>query len=263
LSNSGVELLDHVVWNALTTHHAGFALGDELGRRYPSEMSPLAGVREPSEEAFASLARVTAAGDFVALFFAEAPATPPGWKRLREVPLVQMVWEGGGKRKVPVRLRLVETRRSLRAGSPLGVASLRSGAASVGMTEWEKVEALGREDVEEMLVLTELTKPGPFSRRTIEFGQYFGIRHEGRLVAMAGERLRVPGFTEVSAVCTHPEFTGRGYARAVMAKVMQGIVGRGECPFLHAAEENARAIGVYEELGFRVRWTGTVVVLGR
>jgi predicted GNAT family acetyltransferase len=105
----------------------------------------------------------------------------------------------------------------------------------------------------EMLGLTALTKPGPFDKRTHELGRYVGIFREGKLVAMAGERLKVPGFTEVSAVCTHPEHAGRGYARVLMTEVMQGIWKRGEVPFLHVREDNAAAIKLYERLGFRKR----------
>lgn len=110
---------------------------------------------------------------------------------------------------------------------------------------------LGPDDVPEMLDLTRRTKPGPFEPRTIEMGRYAGIRVDGRLVAMAGERMHPPGFTEVSAVCTDPEFTGRGFARRAMGVIGAGILGRGETPFLHVAVGNpARAL--YERLGFVV-----------
>ncbi|PYX89790.1 MAG: hypothetical protein DMG68_03950, partial [Acidobacteria bacterium] len=105
----------------------------------------------------------------------------------------------------------------------------------------------------EMLGLTQLTKPGPFGQRTRELGSYLGIRKNGVLVAMAGERLRVPGHTEVSAVCTHPDHLGRGYAASLMRAVMQRIRDRGETPFLHVRHDNERAIGLYRRLGFRDR----------
>lgn len=122
---------------------------------------------------------------------------------------------------------------------------------------WEPVadpEALplGPDDVPEMIDLTARTKPGPFEPRTIELGTYVGYRVDGRLVAMAGERMHPPGFTEISAVCTDPEFTGRGFAARLMATVGAGIVARGETPFLHVAHGNpARAL--YDKLGFVVR----------
>lgn len=104
-----------------------------------------------------------------------------------------------------------------------------------------------------MLALAQLTKPGPFGLRTRELGTYIGIRQNGQLVAMAGERLRVPGFTEISAVCTHPDHLGRGYAATLMTELMHRIRSRGEVPFLHVREDNTRAIPIYERLGFRKR----------
>jgi predicted GNAT family acetyltransferase len=120
---------------------------------------------------------------------------------------------------------------------------------------------LGTPDSAEMIELTAMTKPGPFSTRTHELGTYLGIRKDGKLVAMAGERLKVPGHTEVSAVCTHPEHTGKGYAGDLMAEVMKRIRERGETPFLHVRQDNGRAIEVYKRLGFRQRKLGHFAVL--
>jgi predicted GNAT family acetyltransferase len=111
---------------------------------------------------------------------------------------------------------------------------------------------LTHEDIPEMLALTKLTEPGPFLSRTIELGSYFGIHESGSLVAMAGERLHMTGFTEVSAVCTHPNFRGRGYGNALMSTVITGIMNRGETPFLHVKTDNP-AVDLYKKLGFRVR----------
>src|ERR1700675_1159905 len=108
---------------------------------------------------------------------------------------------------------------------------------------------LTQSDVPEMLALTKLTKPGPFGARTHEMGDYFGIRTAGALAAMAGERLRLPGYTEISAVCTHPDHVGHGYASALMSMLMDRICSRGELPFLHVRPENARAIQVSQRLG--------------
>lgn len=147
---------------------------------------------------------------------------------MREVPLAQMIWSG-----------------------------------SVDGCDESQVEQLSIADADEMLALTQLTKPGPFGKRTSELGAYLGIRDRGRLVAMAGERLRVPGFTEVSAVCTHPEFQGRGYARLLISAVIRRITERGDTPFLHVAQVNTRAIRVYEDLGFKTRILQTAVGLRR
>ena len=112
---------------------------------------------------------------------------------------------------------------------------------------------LGPSDAAEVLALATLTRPGPFVARTPELGDFVGVKLDGRLVAMAGERMKPDGFTEVSGVCTHPDHRGRGYAAALMRVVMGRIRGRGEVPFLHAYAENRGAIGIYEGLGFRFR----------
>jgi len=104
-----------------------------------------------------------------------------------------------------------------------------------------------------MLALAELTQPGPFGMRTHEMGTYLGIRREGKLVAMAGERLRVPGYTEISAVCTHPEHTGKGYARTLMGILIEQIRQRGERPLLHVRHDNTRAVELYQRMGFSER----------
>jgi predicted GNAT family acetyltransferase len=115
------------------------------------------------------------------------------------------------------------------------------------------IQQLGEPDVPEMLALTKLTKPGPFARRTREMGDYFGIRVNGELIAMAGERLHLPGHTEISAVCTHPDHLGHGFATALITRLMERIRNRGEQAFLHVRADNTRAVALYERLGFRKR----------
>ena len=121
---------------------------------------------------------------------------------------------------------------------------------------------LGDADAAEMLALALLTEPGPFFARTHQLGGFIGIRHEGRLIAMAGERMKPRDFTEVSGVCTHPDFRGLGLAGKLMRVVAARIVARGEIPFLHAYADNASAIGLYERLGYRHRIDVNVTVLG-
>jgi predicted GNAT family acetyltransferase len=115
------------------------------------------------------------------------------------------------------------------------------------------IRTLRARDVPAMLGLVELTHPGPFLSRTIEMGRYAGIFDAGRLVAMAGERMRLAGFTEVSGVCTHPDYQRRGYARALVSDIARGIVARSETPFLHVRANNPAAIATYERLGFITR----------
>lgn len=221
-------MLDHCIWNSLSSCHVSFAEGDELAKRFPPAVTALAAVREFSAAAFASLAKVMALGETAVFFLDALPELPAGWNAVRDVPLAQMVWSG-----------------------------------SVGAADEKGIEQLGIADADEMLALTELTRPGPFGKRTVELGTYLGIRDGGRLVAMAGERLRMPGFTEVSAVCTHPEFQGRGMARRLISAIVRGITERGDTPFLHVARENTRAIRVYEELGFKTRILQTAFALRR
>jgi predicted GNAT family acetyltransferase len=214
--------LDNIIWKALTTRQAEFAESFKQVRRFMPEVSPLAAFPEPTPEGYESLAGLVDTGATVGLFL-EAPYEPhAGWSFLAGAPMPEMVYEGAG----------VPAQRS--------------------SSDPEIVE-LGDRDLPEMMALTALTKPGPFGKRTHELGTYLGIRRDGKLVAMAGERLKVPGYTEVSAVCTHPEHTGHGYARILMAEVMQRICSRWETPILHVREDNVRAIELYERLGFRQR----------
>jgi predicted GNAT family acetyltransferase len=119
----------------------------------------------------------------------------------------------------------------------------------------KRVEAvvLTAEDVPEILDLVNLAQPGPFSPRALELGKYLGLRQDGHLVAMAGQRLHLPGFCEVSTVCTHPDYRGRGYAGALTTMVVESVLERQETPFLHVAPGNDRAVRLYLKLGFRIR----------
>jgi ribosomal protein S18 acetylase RimI-like enzyme len=214
-----LNILDNPIWNALTTKHSYFAEGDELARRYPVEVTALGALNQPTPEAFESLAHITG-GDVVALFSYRPVKIPEKWKTIHTSNLVQMVCESP---------KLVRDENT-----PL-------------------IEELTAADTDDMIALTRLTNPGPFGKRTQELGLYLGIHQDGRLAAMAGERQRLPGYTEVSAVCTHPDFRGRGYAQILMSTLMLKIIERGETPFLHAREDNAGAIRVYERLGFKTR----------
>jgi ribosomal protein S18 acetylase RimI-like enzyme len=217
--------LDNPIWNALSTRQNQFAEGDNLARRFQADIGPLAGLREQSTEAYKSLGRLFNPGESAALFLEEEPRLPEGWNLLKHDSLVQMICPGPPQ------------------DSAFGKAT---------DIHWE---SLGAADVPAMLELTALTEPGPFQQRTAELGGFLGIRHAGRLAAMAGQRLAPPRFTEVSAVCTHPEFRGRGYAQLLVAAVARTIHEHGELPFLTSYAHNANAIRVYESVGFTVRRT--------
>jgi ribosomal protein S18 acetylase RimI-like enzyme len=226
-----MHFLDNVVWHALTTREAQFAEAYGAARRFMPEVTALAAFPEPNDEGYRSLAGLLASGETAILFLDEPFAPREGWSQVGGSSLVQMVCENGDAQ--------------LKSSAPADVEMI----------------PLGLKDSPDMLELTALTKPGPFGKRTHELGTYLGIRQGGKLVAMAGERLKVPGHTEVSAVCTHPEHLGKGYAGLLMSEIMRGIWERGEIPFLHVRGHNTRAIALYERLGFRTRVRRHTVVV--
>ncbi|MFI6925269.1 GNAT family N-acetyltransferase [Nonomuraea spiralis] len=213
--------LDNPARSSLTGPHARFAerRGDVL--RYPPDVSPFVALPESlTERDWADAAALVGPGGLVSCSAAEL--TPPaGW---------EVVARGAG-----VQL---------------------TGDAVATAPDEEAVRLTGA-DVPEMLALVELTRPGPFLPRTIELGHYLGVRRRGELVAMAGERLSPPGWTEISAVCTHPAHRGQGLAARLVRAVAAGVRARGQTPFLHAAASNTNAIRLYERLGFRLRRTTT------
>src|ERR1051326_1348193 len=222
--------LENVIWQALTTRHTHFAESHSEARRFVREVGPLGAFREHGPDGYESMAKLVGEGGTVGLFLDEPYADRSGWEFVVGAPLLQMIADNGvrAKSQSDPNLELI---------------------------------TLGDKDSPEMIELTSLTKPGPFGARTHELGTYLGIRNNGKLVAMAGERLKVPGHTEVSAVCTHPEHTGKGYAQVLMSEIMRGIRDRGETPFLHVRGDNVRAIKIYKLLGFRERKLGHFAVL--
>jgi ribosomal protein S18 acetylase RimI-like enzyme len=222
------DVLDNAAWHALAGPHAGVAEGDGAARRYRPDVSVFHAGRDDSAESWADLAPL--AVDGVVVLFRGVPMTPPeGWQRL---------FGGEGHQMVLDR-------------SPAPTPELPDLDPATGQEVTTR--ALTDADVDDMVALVALTEPGPFRPRTIELGGYVGIFHDDRLVAMAGRRLRPPGFVEVSAVCTHPDARRRGYASIVTAEVALAIAAEGDTPILHVATTNHSARAVYEHLGFRVR----------
>ncbi len=222
----GLNILDNPAWHALSTRQAGFAEGDDRAKRFPVGITRIAATVDQSIESFDSLAKLLRLNEEVGLFTGVPDFLPADLTISRTVRSLQMVWTG--KETLP-RAHTIET--------------LTSG------------------DADEMLMLAELTQPGPFGRRTCELGLYLGVREGGKLVAMAGERLRPMGYTEVSAVCTHPSSRGHGYASSLVSALVNLIVERGETPFLHVRAVNTGAIRVYEKLGFKTRRQFDITVL--
>jgi predicted GNAT family acetyltransferase len=207
--------------------HADFALGGDLARRYPAKIAPMAGVREISNASLNALAALMRPGDVVGLFGPE-PVSEAGDLLVVSHKHIQMICDR-------------------QDNSP----------------QTGPVTELTPADVPDMLHLVELTKPGPFSAGAIMLGSYLGIRCAGKLIAMAGERMRFDGFTEISAVCTHPGYRGCGYASSLVRALVRQIITRGETPFLHLYSDNTIAAALYTKLGFALQRRLIVTVLRR
>lgn len=224
--------LDRAVWNALTTRLSGFVTADSDGRAV--RIDPEVGVfvsgadSEPETlQAMAELALRHPGAGMVELTGGPMGAPDlPGVEVVNRVPLVQMV-----------------------------CSALTPGGPDLAF------ETLTDADAPEMLALATLTKPGPFRSKTRRLGPFIGVRQDGRLVAMAGRRLRVDGFTELSGVCTHPDHRGRGYAAGLSRAVVGEILATGDGAFLHAFAEHAATIAFYRSLGFEVRAPMTYTIL--
>jgi ribosomal protein S18 acetylase RimI-like enzyme len=216
----GEAALDDVVWNTLNGPHAALATIHGNARRFVPEVAPFGAVRPPEPGSAADLAALMGGIGSVALVIAPQVRPFGGVEPGMRVAIDQMV---------------------------LADASALDSVRPVAM------QALSASDVPDMLALVQATQPGPFGRRTIELGGYIGLRIDGRLVAMGGQRLKVPGFTEVSAICVAPECRGRGYAAAIIRALATAIRERGETPFLHVVATNTSAIELYGRLGFSFR----------
>lgn len=221
-------MLDRPVWSALSTRHLPLSLGGALARRYAPGVNLFASACDDTAAALTALTDLVQPGEHIFLLQVPDIIVPTGLVPAKAAKCVQMV----ATRSVPA-------------------------AADDDIVE------LTDADAPEMLALAKLTEPGPFLARTHTMGTFRGIRIGGRLAAMAGERFRFPGYTEVSGVCTHPDFRGRGLARRLSAAVAARIESRGERPFLHAWKTNRPAISLYESLGFEIRAEVDVKVLER
>lgn len=223
-----MNILDRPVWSSLATRNAAFSLGDDRARRFAPDIGPLAGARDDDPESLAALAELISIDGTLALLQADPIIVPDALIATTTAQGVQMVLE-----------QLAPTDADPR------------------------IELLTDADAAAMLDLATLTKPGPFAARTNRLGRFVGIKENGRLLAMAGERLKHDGYTEVSGVCTHPDARGRGFARSLSAHVARQIVERGETPYLHAYAVNTAAIALYESLGFKLRREMHIAFLAR
>jgi predicted GNAT family acetyltransferase len=222
------HILDRPVWNALTSRQAHLAAGDPAtALRFLPQINAFGGTPDNTPDQLTALGILTPRDGGVAIVERHRVVPPPDLIAMIEEPVHQMA--------------------AARIASP--------------DDEDPDIVPLGDADAAEMQALAELTQPGPFYARTHEMGEFVGIRENGRLIAMTGERMRVPGFTEISAVCTHPDARGRGLAAKLMRVVGARILARGEQLFLHVYPHNKAAIAVYERLGFRHRADMRLTVL--
>lgn len=211
------HLLDNIMWHCLTGLHAPYSAGGERARRYAKGFSPIVGFPDPTQPDFDALTPHCEPGEH---FYCDgwSGAAPAGWRVDAEATMFKMTWDGPPP------------------------------AAEDGALD---ARPLGPDDAAQALELATLTKPGPFGLRTIELGDYFGCFDGDRLVAMAGERMRAGTLREISGVCTHPDFQGRGLARRLMLTLIRRELQRGETPFLHVMRANEGAHGLYQRMGFR------------
>jgi len=221
--------LDRPIWSALTSaRQASLAVGANGALRFAPGYGVFAASIDQSLESLAAMAVLERPEGVICTVEAEPIPVPPGLSVVKEATLAQMV--------------LVE----------LTPAKARDIA----------IEPLTEADAPAMLALATLTEPGPFFDKTHRLGDFFGVKQDGRLLAMAGERMKPDGFTEVSGVCAHPDARGRGYAGALMRTVIEQILARGETAFLHSYADNAGAIALYRALGFEVRSEMAMRMLG-
>lgn len=218
MATDETRVLDNPVWSALTGGNEALAEGGPLARRFHPQVAPFAAIAERSPSAWEALTALVPPEGRVAFQSVDPITAPDGLVIDMQRPILQMALN----------------------------ASTRPSAGPEHVT-------LGVADVPDMLDLTARTRPGPFGPRTIELGHYIGLRHDGALAAMAGERMRFDRYVEISAVCVDPAHRGRGYAALLMQRLAHTIQATGMVPILHVFADNAGAIGLYEKLGFVIR----------
>lgn len=222
-----MQLLDNIIWHALSGVQRKFSTGTDRARRFAPGFSPILGFADAAQPVFADLLPFCGTDEH---FYCGgwSGSAEPGWKIEEETTMFRMVWTG----EPPTR------------------------------DEAPDAVLLGPQHAMQALELAMLTHPGPFGPRTIELGDYFGIFDGPRLIAMAGERLQAGSFREISGVCTDPEFQGRGHARRLMTKLILRHLARHETPFLHVMRDNVAA-QFYQRLGFRTYCEPVVRVVTR
>ncbi len=220
------HVLDNPAWNAMISGNANLAAGNDRAKFFYDEVAPFAGLKNYDEASFHELLEITPPKRRVVIPVFKEVKIPGYWKIVDRVKALQMVFAGAAPSK------------------------------TIGL-----IVPLKEEDIPQMIALTQLTNPGPFLERTIEFGNYKGIFAGGKLAAMAGQRMHPFEYVEVSAVCTHPEHTGKGYGKSLVNDQVLSIIEQGNMPFLHVRSDNEHAISLYKRLSFTVRVEMNIYVL--
>ena len=215
------HVLDNPAWHALRRGNKSLARGNEFCQYFHAEVSPFVGLRQPDEHHLLELYALVPPQSIKLLALPKKISVPKPWTVSSGMDGYQMVY--GNTRALPKGSKAAE------------------------------ILPLTNEHIPQMLALTKLTNPGPFGSRTIDFGHYTGIFDGDQLVAMAGQRLHAVPYAEISAVCTHPDYLGKGYARQLLTYQVNRILSELGIPYLHVRHDNHRAIQVYESLGFKKR----------
>jgi predicted GNAT family acetyltransferase len=223
------HILDNPIWNALHTSNHYLYNGNATAVYMKRDVGFFAGLKNNTVENLHSLYELLREKSLAVLFTPEPLPVIDSWTIKMDKPLLQLLYQGH----------------------------------SISAASTHTITPLNDSHIPEMLALTKLTNPGPFLSRSIDFGNYFGVIENGKLIAMTGQRLRPDPYTEVSAVCTHPDHLGKGYARTLVINQINYILNAGRLPFLHVFPDNTGALRLYEKLGFAVRKTMRVTVLER
>ena len=213
------RILNNPIYHALNSGNKNISQGNDEAQYFPEDVSPLAGLKESSDHELNALCRISPRNSFFILFVLAKIQIPEQWKVVVQMNILQMVYD-----------------------NPLPLTPAN-----------QDFVALQEQHVPAMLALTKMTNPGPFLSATIRFGNYKGIFEGSRLIAMAGQRLKANPYIEVSAVCTHPDHLGKGYAGMLITDQIRDILAESRIPFLHVRSENTRGIKLYQKLGFTAR----------
>jgi len=223
------QILTNPIWSALVSDNAALGTGNDQVMIFDADVAPFAGLASDTPENFQTLYELVEEGRTVVLFSPKQELDTSPFEHVLKVSGYQMVFE----------------------------------AELPDLDPESNVIRLDENNIPGMLALTQVAQPGPFTERTIAFGGYFGIFQEGVLVAMAGQRLKSPGFVEISAVCSHPDHSGKGYARKVVNAVLRDIVDSGDTAYLHVRSDNTRAVELYKSMGFAIRRDMNFYVLSK